>query len=168
MDDSDFLAQGSLPPLASSDLFSINLMDPLQETPLQPTNIHLVAKFYEDLHPAHPILPPLNFWAASSPPHFLIKVVELIGLHYLSPDQAPELPNGLLTSMDEAEISLEKTQAYLLLGVLFHARKVPDCAKQCIALAIQHSFRLGLHCRETSDAIELRSPARAESMRCTL
>lgn len=168
IDGSDFLTEGSLPPLTSSDLSSINLIDPLQENLLPPINIHLVQIFYEYFHPAVPILPPLDIWAASSPPHFIIKVVELIGLHYLSPGQAPDLPSGLLTAIEEAETSLEKIQTYLLLSVLFHARKVPDYAKQCNALAIQYSFRLGLHCRETSDAMEMQSPARAESMRRTL
>jgi hypothetical protein len=36
-----------------------------------------------------------------------------------------------------AGLDLEKAQSYLLLSILFHGRKAPECAKKCIGLAIE-------------------------------
>lgn len=166
IDDPDFLGDGSLPVLTSNDLCST----PWAQRPQgdSPINIHLIKAFYEYFHPAHPILPPFDLWAASSPPQFLIEVVEFIGLHHLSPGQVPECPTHLWTTIGEAVLSLEKAQAYLFLSILLHARKVPDGAKECIGLAIQCAFGPGLHSREISDTMEIQSLACAESMRRTL
>ncbi|KAJ5178456.1 uncharacterized protein N7500_001155 [Penicillium coprophilum] len=131
-------------------------------------SIHLIKVFYEYFHPAHPILPPFDLWVISSPPQYLVNIVELIGLHHISPGQIPEVSNDLWISTESAELTLEKAQAYLLFSILFHGRKVPECAKKCIGFAIECSFRLGLHCRELSDTVEMQSTARAESMRRTL
>lgn len=130
--------------------------------------IHLIKVFYEYFYPAHPILLPFDLWVMSSPPQYLVNIVEFIGLHHVSAGQTLECSNDLWMATDNAELALEKTQAYVLLCILFHGRKAPECAKKCIGCAIDCSLRLGLHCRELSDTVEVQSTARAESMRRTL
>ncbi|KAJ5110080.1 hypothetical protein N7532_002725 [Penicillium argentinense] len=166
LDEGDsILNNASLNILTSTDLSPSYVPEP--QGPPQ-MNKHLVKVFFEYFHPAHPILPPFDLWIMSSPPQYLINIVEFIGLHHISPGQVPECSNDLWAAMDIAELALEKAQAYLLLSILFHGRRVPEHAKECIGLAIQCSFRLGLHCRELSDTVEMQNPSRSESMRRTL
>lgn len=166
IDDLDIFTEAQMPLPASNDLSSMPPTQPTQgDTPM---NLHLVRVFYEFFHPAHPVLPPIDLWISSSPPGYLIQVVEIIGLHYLSPGQAPECSADLWTSIREVLPSLEKAQACLLLSVLLHARGEPENAKLCVGLAIQCAIGLGMHRREISDAIEVQNPSRAESMRRTL
>jgi hypothetical protein len=161
-----FLADASLPLMASSDLTPAYMPEPPQNLPQM--RIHLIKIFYEYFHPAHPILPPFDLWVMSSPPQYLVNIVEFIGLHHLSPGQTPEWSDDLWAATENAGLDLEKAQSYLLLSILFHGRKAPECAKKCIGLAIECSFRLGLHCRELSETVEIQNTARAESMRRTL
>lgn len=166
LDDSTVLVDDPLPVVTSSDLSPFYLPEPSKDLPHM--RIHLIKVFYEYFHAAHPILPPFNLWTVSSPPQYLVNIVEFIGSHHLSPEQVPEFSTELWTTIGNADLALEKVQAYLLLSIVLHGRKAPDGAKQCIGLAIQCSFLLGLHCRELSDTVEMQSPARAESMRRTL
>ncbi|KAJ5107388.1 hypothetical protein N7456_004063 [Penicillium angulare] len=166
LDDSELLTGSPLPLVVPSDVSPPYLADAPQVT--SSMGIHLINAYYEYFHPAHPILSPLDIWTASSPPRFLIKIVEFIGSHYFSPGQIPKCPNDLWTATGAAAPSLEKAQSYLLLGILLHAHKVPDGAKECIGLAIQCSLNIGLHCRDTSDAMEVQDRARAECMRRTM
>lgn len=131
-------------------------------------NMHLIKTFFEYFHPSHPILPPLEVWAMASPPQYLVNIVEFIGLHHTSPGQVPECSNYLGATLEDNDLSLEKVQAYLLLAVLSHGRKSPEYATKYIALAVESSLKLGLHCRELSDTVELLNPARSESMRRTI
>ncbi|KAJ5999481.1 Transcription factor [Penicillium sp. IBT 35674x] len=166
LDDSTFLVGDSLPLVTSSGLSPSYVPEPSKDLPQM--RIHLIKVFYEYFHAAHPVLPPLDLWAASSPPQYLVNIIEFIGLHHLSPSQVPEISTELWAAIGNADLALEKVQAYLLLGIALHGRKAPDGAKQCIGLAIQCSLLLGLHCRELSDTMETQSPRRAESMRRTL
>lgn len=154
----------SLPLEAPSDLAPAYI----EPVGLPQTRMHLIKPFYEYFHPAHPILPPFDIWIISSPPQYLVDIVELIGFLYLSPGQIHAHSNDLLAAAGHAEVTLEQAQAYLLLSILFHGHGAPDDAKKCVGLAIESSFSLGLHCRELSDTVEMHSPARAESMRRTL
>ncbi|KAJ6179917.1 hypothetical protein N7519_010378 [Penicillium mononematosum] len=152
--------------MASSELTPAYMPEPPQGLPQM--RIHLIKIFYEYFHLAHPILPPFDLWVMSSPPQYLVNIIEFIGLYHLSPGQTPECSNDLWAATENAELDLEKAQAYLLLSILFHGRKAPECAKKCIGSAIECSFRLGLHCRELSETVEMQNTARAESMRRTL
>ncbi|CAG8890369.1 unnamed protein product [Penicillium egyptiacum] len=166
IEETSFIHDASLPLMASSDLSPTYVPEPPRSLPQM--SIHLIKIFYECFHVAHPILAPFDLWVMSSPPQYLVNIVEFIGLHHLSPGRTPECSNDLLTATDNAELDLEKAQAYLLLSILFHGRKAPECAKKCVGLAIECSFRLGLHCRELSDTVEMQNTARAESTRRTL
>ncbi|GAQ05394.1 hypothetical protein ALT_2715 [Aspergillus lentulus] len=99
-------------------------------------------------------------------PAYLLDVIEFISLHYLS-RFVPDCCGSLQTSVQEAESSVEKVQAFLLLAIVLHGRQQPDEAKSCLAQAIQLSLELGLHRREISDAMSLQNPVQAESLRRT-
>lgn len=128
---------------------------------------HLTKIFYECFHPAHPFLPPLDLWLAASPSQYLVNIVEFIGLHHVSPHPIPGSISELQSATNDAELSVEQAQAYLLLSILLHARGVPEGAKEYISLAIGCSLRLGMHCHEAADAVEMQDPVRAESMKRT-
>ncbi|KAL4860434.1 hypothetical protein BDV12DRAFT_181589 [Aspergillus spectabilis] len=156
----------SLPLIGPSDVPTPSWPDPPRTAPQM--NVHLIKVFFEYFHPAHPILPPFDLWAASSPPQYLISTIELIGLHHLSPCQVPDYPSDLWAAIGNADLALEKAQSYLLLSILSHGQKSPDSARKCIGSAIECAYTLGLHCRDLSDTVEPHDPARAESMRRTL
>ncbi|CAG8195725.1 unnamed protein product [Penicillium olsonii] len=166
VDESPFFDSSSLP-LEISGVLSPEYIPGPPQRPFR-LRIHLIKAFYEYFHSAHPIFPPYDLWISSSPPQYLVDIVELIGLHHASPGQVTEFPNDIWIATGQAELALEKVQSYLFLCILFHGRNVPDLAKKCIGLAIECSFGLGLHFKEVSDAVEIQNPARAESMRRTL
>ncbi|KAE8377614.1 hypothetical protein BDV26DRAFT_263337 [Aspergillus bertholletiae] len=126
-----------------------------------------VTLFFLHFHPAHPFLPPHYAFLHSSPPSYLIDVVQFISLHYLSSSNVPNRTNQLRMDVLEADGSMEKVQALLLLSIIMHARTQPREAKECLGQAIALSLNLGLHCREFSDVLEIQNPVRAESARRT-
>ncbi|KAF7171982.1 hypothetical protein CNMCM5623_004241 [Aspergillus felis] len=100
------------------------------------------------------------------PPAYLLDVIEFTSLHYLS-RFVPDCCGSLQTSVQKAESSVEKVQAFLLLTIVLHGRQQPDEAKSCLAQAIQLSLELGLHRREISDVMSLQNPVQAECLRRT-
>lgn len=133
--------------------------------PVSPSQSYLTRVYYVHFHPAHPILPPFQHFIASTPPKYLIDVVEGIGSVFLSPPGGPVRVAELLTAVTDSIPSVERVQAYLLLSILSHAVCLPNQARECIGHAIEGSLELGLHRREFSDVIE--SPVQAESVRRT-
>ncbi|GAB1210327.1 hypothetical protein APSETT445_009118 [Aspergillus pseudonomiae] len=115
----------------------------------------------------HPFLAPHDAFLHSSPPGYLLDVVQFISLHYLPASNVPDHTHQLRTAVQEADASLEKVQALLLLSIIMHARTQPREAKECLGQAIALSLDLGLHCREFSDAMEVQNPVGAESARRT-
>jgi hypothetical protein len=95
----------------------------------------------------------------------LLEVVELIGSQYPPSHISQDMSGLLISSIDEADLSVEKVQAYLLLSISSHGRQEPKNARLCITKAIHSSLELGLHRREFSDVICLEYPVRAESVR---
>ncbi|KAL2819706.1 hypothetical protein BJX63DRAFT_418674 [Aspergillus granulosus] len=75
-------------------------------------------------------------------------VIEFIGSQYLPAYIALDKIDLLLSSTDEADLSVEKVQAYLLLSVFSHGHLRPDNARTCITRAVHNSLELGLHQRE--------------------
>ncbi|KNG91307.1 fungal specific transcription factor [Aspergillus nomiae NRRL 13137] len=122
----------------------------------------LVPLFFLHFHQAHPFLPPRDAFLHSSPPGYLLDVVQFISLHYLPASNVPDHTHQLRTAVQEADASLEKVQALLLLSIIMHARTQPREAKECLGQAIALSLELGLHCREFSDAMEIQNPVGAE------
>jgi hypothetical protein len=108
----------------------------------------------------------MEMFLQSGAPAYLLDVIEFISLHYLS-QFIPDCCGLLQTSVQEAEISVEKVQAFLLLTIVLHGRQQPDEAKSCLAQAIQLSLELSLHCWEISDAMSLQNLVQAECLRRT-
>ncbi|PLB43622.1 hypothetical protein P170DRAFT_58472 [Aspergillus steynii IBT 23096] len=127
---------------------------------------HLVGLYYLHFHQAHPFLPPHEVFLQSSPPAYLVNLVEYVGWHYLV-NPVPDRTTSLRAAVQEADLSIVKVQALLLLSIILHTRLHPTEAKECLAQAIQCSLELGLHYRGFSDALETHSPVGAESARRT-
>ncbi|KAE8385738.1 hypothetical protein BDV23DRAFT_190614 [Aspergillus alliaceus] len=128
---------------------------------------HMVTLYYLHFHQAHPFLAPQENFMQSSPPAYLMELVQFISLHYLPADYVPDQTSRLRATLQDADLTLEKVQAFLLLSLILHARTQPQDAKGCLAQAISCSLELGLQYREYSAAIEEQDPIRAESARRT-
>lgn len=127
---------------------------------------HLVGLYYQYFYHAHPFMAPQEVFLSSSPPTYLVSLVEYVGLHYLV-NQVPDRTSSLRAAVQDAEPSLAKVQALLLLSIILHARLHPTEARECMAQTIQCSLELGLHCRGFSDSLEAQNPICAESARRT-
>ena len=127
----------------------------------------LVTVYYLHFHQAHPFLPPHDALSQFFPPNYLLDVMQFIGMHYISSHSVPDCSSQLLAAVQEADLSVEKVQAFLLLSIILHARMQPKDAKECMNKAVYYSLELGLHDRQFSDALEMQSPVRAESARRT-
>ncbi|KAL4788794.1 hypothetical protein BDV19DRAFT_383619 [Aspergillus venezuelensis] len=129
-------------------------------------NCSLISLYYLSFHKAHPFLPPMETFFRLNPPAFLINVIEFTSLHYLPGQILPD-SDALLTSVQTADLTFEKVQAFLLLAIALHGRQQPIEARSCLAQTIQGALELGLHRRETSDAMHLPNPTQAECLRRT-
>ncbi|KAE8420932.1 putative beta-glucosidase precursor [Aspergillus pseudocaelatus] len=119
-----------------------------------PIDNQLVTLFFLHFHQAHPFLPPRDAFLHSSPPSYLLDVVQFISLHYLPASNVPDHTHQLGAAVQEADASLEKVQALLLLSIIMHARTQPREAKECLGQAIALT-------------LEIQNPMRAESARRT-
>ncbi|KAL3485198.1 hypothetical protein BJX62DRAFT_247773 [Aspergillus germanicus] len=143
----------------------LNLVTPSAHQ--QHPNSHLISLYYSHFHESHPFLPPMPAFLQTTPPRYLLEVIELIGSQYLPSHISQDMTGLLMSSIDEADLSVEKVQAYLLLSISSHGRQEPKNARLCITKAIHSCLELGLHRREFSDVICLEYPVRAESVRRT-
>ncbi|KAJ0426568.1 hypothetical protein BJY00DRAFT_91980 [Aspergillus carlsbadensis] len=143
----------------------LNLVAPF--APQQHPNLRLISLYYSHFHGAHPFLPPMHALLQTTPSRYLLEVMELIGSQYLPSHISQDMTGLLVSSTDEADLSLEKVQAYLLVSILSHGHRDPKNARLCIIKAIHSSLELGLHQREFSDAIGIENPVGAESVRRT-
>ncbi|EGU87790.1 hypothetical protein FOPG_17766 [Fusarium oxysporum f. sp. conglutinans race 2 54008] len=129
---------------------------------------HLIKMFYYHFYPAHPFLLPHKDFLKSGPPRYLVDLMQLISLHYISPNLVTgDRITQIQTAVQEASLSVEKAQALLLLCIAFHAHVAPQAAKACLNQAVNYSLQLGLHCRDASDSVMALDPVRAESLRRT-
>ncbi|RJE17846.1 hypothetical protein PHISCL_09821 [Aspergillus sclerotialis] len=165
IEDNDLSMEMCLPLTATDGTSPSYQVD--HQSALSTADRYLIGIYYAHFHQAHPALPPRYVWAASSPPKYLVDLMECIGLHYLSSLPPSDRIRELRVAVDGAELSIEKTQAYLLLSVLLHGREIPDGARECIGHAIECSLQLGLHIPDFSNGIETQNPAIAESIRRT-
>ncbi|KAF7595578.1 hypothetical protein BBP40_005613 [Aspergillus hancockii] len=127
----------------------------------------LVSLYYLHFHQAHPFLPPREVLLQSSPPNYLLDVMQHISTQYLAADHIHDHTTQLRVAVQDADLCLEKVQALLLLSLILHARTEAREARECLAQAIASSLELGLHRREFSDALDIQNPIRAESARRT-
>ena len=129
---------------------------------------HLMTLYYLNFHVAHPFLLPREVFLQSSPPSYLVDIVELIGLHYISPALVTSnRMSHLQATVQDAVLSLEKVQALLLLSITQHGYTLAEAARESLGQAIDGSLQLGLHCRDAADVEMMQSAVRAESIRRT-
>ncbi|RDH30891.1 putative beta-glucosidase precursor [Aspergillus welwitschiae] len=129
--------------------------------------LQLISLYYLHFHQAHPFLAPMQLLLESEPPAFLLDIIEFISLHYLSPQLFQDSSESLGLAVQAAELTIEKVQALLLLTIVHHGRQQAHEARSCLGQALQGALDLGLHRRETSDAIRVDAPFQAESLRRT-
>ncbi|PYH83371.1 putative beta-glucosidase precursor [Aspergillus uvarum CBS 121591] len=127
----------------------------------------LISLYYLHFHQAHPFLPPMETLLESNPPSYLLDILEFTSLHYLSSQFCHDSSKTLLLAVQAAELSVEKTQAFLLLAIVQHGRQQGHEARSCLGQALQCALELDLHRREVSDALAADAPLRAESIRRT-
>ena len=164
IEDNDLSMDMSLPLIATDGTSPTYRVD--HQAP-STADSYLIGIYYAHFHQAHPVLPPHYVWAASSPPKYLVDLMEYIGLHYLSSLPPSDRIRELRIAVDGAELSVEKIQGYLLLSVLLHGHEIGDGARECIGHAIECSLQLGLYLPDFSNGIETQNPAIAESIRRT-
>ncbi|RAL13450.1 putative beta-glucosidase precursor [Aspergillus homomorphus CBS 101889] len=129
--------------------------------------LQLVSLYYLHFHQAHPFLPPMEVLLESDPPSYLLDIMEFISLHYLSPQFFQDSSKILLLAVQAADLTVEKTQALLLLAIVQHGRQQAHEARSCLGQALQSALELGLDRREASDALSVDAPFKAESLRRT-
>ncbi|RAH49610.1 uncharacterized protein BO95DRAFT_450144 [Aspergillus brunneoviolaceus CBS 621.78] len=133
----------------------------------QEQGLQLISLYYLHFHQAHPFLPPMETLLESNSPSYLLDIMEFTSLHYLSPQFFHDGSKTLLLAVQAADLTVEKTQAFLLLAILQHGRQQSHEARSCLGQALQCALELGLHGREASDALSVDAPLRAESLRRT-
>ncbi|OJJ97682.1 hypothetical protein ASPACDRAFT_123574 [Aspergillus aculeatus ATCC 16872] len=129
--------------------------------------LQLISLYYLHFHQAHPFLPPMETLLESNPPSYLLDIIEFTSLHYLSPQFFHDSSKILLLAVQAADLTVGKTQAFLLLAIVQHGRQQAHEARSCLGQALQCALELGLHRREASDALSVGAPLRAESLRRT-
>jgi hypothetical protein len=92
-----------------------------------------VALYYFHFQQAHPFLPPRELLLQSSPPSYLLDPMQFISLHYLPADQVPDHTIQLRVTVQDADLTLEKVQALLLLSIILHTRTQARVASECLA-----------------------------------
>lgn len=129
--------------------------------------LQLVSLYYLHFHQAHPFLPPMEVLLQSNPPSYLLEIMQFTSLHYLSSHSPLDNSGDLLLTVLAADLTLEKTQALLLLAIVQHGKQQPHEARSCLGQALQCALEIGLHRREASDILSVDAPLRAESFRRT-
>lgn len=131
------------------------------------TDNYLIDIYYTYFHSAHPILRPLRCLDRSRIPLFLEHVIKFIGSHF-TPTASSETyrPTVVSTAMEQ-ELSIEKIQALLLLAIVLHSRNERPEAGECLTMATDMAFDVGLHQADCASRLGGGDPLREESLRRT-
>lgn len=140
-------------------------------TPESSTSIqgdgYLVDIYYTYFHSAHPILPPLHLLYRSYVPPYLDQVIKFVGSHFTPAANSEVYRPTVKSSVMEQDGSVEKAQALLLLAIVLHSRNERAEAGECLAVAVELTFQLGLHRSEAAVAMGGGDPVREETLRRT-
>lgn len=128
---------------------------------------YLIDIYYTYFHPAHPILPPLHLLYRSYVPPYLDQVIKFVGSHFTPAANSEVYRPTVKSSVIEQDASVEKIQALLLLAIVLHSRNERAEAGECLAMAVELTFQLGLHRSEAAIAMGGGDPVREESLRRT-
>ena len=175
------LGYSSVAPLPSTSSTSPNLNElvssqsvRLTNGPLTPESSssiqsdgYLVDIYYTYFHPAHPILPPLHLLYRSYVPPYLDHVIKFIGSHFTPAANSEVYRPTVKSSVMEQDGTVEKAQALLLLAIVLHSRNERAEAGECLAVAVELTFQLGLNRGDAAITMGGGDPVREESLRRT-
>ncbi|KAL4978717.1 hypothetical protein BDW66DRAFT_164443 [Aspergillus desertorum] len=138
------------------------------EPPAVVLDARLVGLYYENFHPAHPILVPSRLYESRNYPRYLHHVVTFIGSQYsavLSKDSLAEATAlGLSTSVDRTPCM---AQALLLYSNILNARSEQDQAGLFLIRATDIALELVMYEREFAATFSGNQEPEAESLRRT-
>lgn len=129
---------------------------------------YLLDIYYTYFHSAHPVLPPLRLlYRGTQCPPYLEQVMKFIGAHF-TPAASPETYRpAVIAGVQDQLPSIEKVQAMLLLAIVLHSRNEREEAKECLNVAIDLAFELGLDQATFAETASNGDPIRAECLRRT-
>ncbi|EAW06795.1 Zn(II)2Cys6 transcription factor [Aspergillus clavatus NRRL 1] len=128
---------------------------------------YLVDIYYTYFHPSHPILPPLRLLYRFHVPRYLEHVIKFIGSHFTPAANSEVYRPSVMLSAMEQDASVEKLQALLLLAIVLHSRNERAEAGECLVMAVDLAFELGIHRETFAVAMGGGDPVREESLRRT-
>lgn len=131
------------------------------------TDGYLIDIYYTYFHSAHPILRPLRCLDRSRIPLFLEHVIKFIGSHFTPAASSETYRPTVVSTAMEQELSIEKIQALLLLAIVLHSRNERPEAGECLTMATDMAFELGLHQTDCASRLGGEDPLREESLRRT-
>ncbi|KAL4943065.1 hypothetical protein BDV06DRAFT_211344 [Aspergillus oleicola] len=141
---------------------------PLEDSKPVVSDVRLVYLYYENFHPAHPLLVPSRLYESRNYPRFLHQVVKFIGSQYsvvLSSDTFSEA-----TAL-ELSTNVERTscmvQALLLYSIILTARNEHYQAEVSLSRAMDIALELGMYQRKFATTYSGNQEPEAESLRRT-
>ncbi|KAL4894969.1 fungal-specific transcription factor domain-containing protein [Aspergillus ambiguus] len=136
--------------------------------PWLPSDDRLPRIYYENFHPAHPILVPSSAFSERNYPLFLQLVVYFVGSHYVGSS-----PSGEYKMKVAAELSSNPdrspcmVQAWLIYAIVLTARGEGYEAQEALTRAIDMALELGMNRRDFAGSAHPECSIEAESMRRT-
>lgn len=128
---------------------------------------YLIEIYYNYFHPAHPVLRPLRYLDAARLPPFLDQVIKFIGSHYTPAASSETYRSTVVSSTLAHSDTVEKVQALLLLAIVLHSRNERTEAGECLTIAVDTAFALGLDGADYATTMSNGDPVREESLRRT-
>lgn len=128
----------------------------------------LVRLYYENFHPAHPILVPGSLYDARKYPPYLHQVVRFIGSQY-----SALIPSNAFYQQTATELTyqVERTpcmvQALLLFSMALYARNESSTAAELFARAVDIALGLGMCQKHFAETVSGGDDREAESLRRT-
>ena len=128
---------------------------------------YLIDIYYNYFHPAHPVLRPLRPLDRSYTPAYLEYVIKFIGSHFTPAVSSETYRPTVMPLVMGQDGTVEKVQALLLLAIVLHSRNERPEAGECLTVAVDLAFELGLNQAHYATAMGEGDPLREESLRRT-
>ena len=128
---------------------------------------YLLDIYYTYFHAAHPILPPLRFLFHSQFPAYLEQVMKFIASHFTPAASSETYRPTVVAAVRDQPLAVETVQANLLLAIVLHSRNERSEAGECLTIAVNMAFELGLNQATYAEVASNGDPIRAECLRRT-
>lgn len=128
----------------------------------------LVRLYYENFHPAHPILVPASLYEGRHYPQYLHQVVKFIGSQFsmlIPSDSLSDSTSGHLK--DNTEKTTCTVQALLLYAIIMVGRQEVSQAQRSVAEAIDIALELGMYRKDFATTFSTTLELESESVRRT-